>query len=123
MFVDHLGTTIEGFLLADRIDQFRDKLKEGKVYKLELFMVVGPRNNYRAADHGHRIWISQNTEVKEIVPEHENIPLYAYDAKSFDEVRSRIYETLLLSDVVGVVTRLSIWSNQRRVINQGGTST
>lgn len=42
MFVDHLGTTIEGSLLEDHMDQFRDKLKEGKVYKLESFMIVDP---------------------------------------------------------------------------------
>jgi hypothetical protein len=32
------GTAIEGSLLEDRIDQFKDKLKEGRVYKLESFM-------------------------------------------------------------------------------------
>lgn len=105
--VDHLGNTIEGSLPKERMDQFMDKLKEGLVYRLESFMVVGARTGYRTAEHDYRIRISQNTKVKEVVPEPENFPLYAYDAKSFDAIRPRIGSTLLLSDIVGVVTRVS----------------
>jgi hypothetical protein len=67
------------------------------VYKLESFMIASPWNNYTAAGHCHRIQISQNTRVKEIVTEPENFPLYAYDAKSFDEVHPRLDEKLVLS--------------------------
>jgi hypothetical protein len=69
------------------MDQFRDKLKEGKVYKLESFMIVDPRTSYRATDHCHRFRISQNTKINEMLLEPENFPLYGYDAKSFDDVR------------------------------------
>ncbi|XP_047091234.1 uncharacterized protein LOC124703069 isoform X2 [Lolium rigidum] len=89
------------------MDEFRDKLKEGRVYMIESFMIIGPRPNYRAIDHYHRFRISQNTKISEILPEPENFPLYAYDAKSFDDIRPRVDKAVLLSDVVGVATMLS----------------
>jgi hypothetical protein len=91
------GNTIEGSLLEERMEQFRDKLEEGKAYKLESFMVVDPRPNYRATDHCYRLRISQNTKINEILPEPENFPLYAYDAKSFDDVRPRVDKPDILS--------------------------
>ncbi|KAK1650858.1 hypothetical protein QYE76_068663 [Lolium multiflorum] len=106
-FPAELGNTIEGSLLEKRMEQFKDKLEEGKVYKLESFMVVDPRPNYRATDHCYRLRISQNTKINEILPEPENFPLYAYDAKSFDDVRPRVDKPDILSDVVGVVTMVS----------------
>jgi hypothetical protein len=79
------------------MDQFRDKLKEGRAYMIESFMIVGHRPNYRATDHYHRFRISQNTKISEILPEPENFPLYAYDAKSFDDIRPRVDKAVLLS--------------------------
>jgi hypothetical protein len=79
------------------MDQFRDKLKEGRVYMIESFMIIGPRPNYRAIDHYHRFRISQNTKISEILPELENFPPYAYDAKSFDDIRPRVDKAVLLS--------------------------
>ncbi|KAM0870056.1 hypothetical protein ACQ4PT_040276 [Festuca glaucescens] len=70
-------------------------------------MIVGPRPNYRATDHCHRFRISQNTKINEILPEPDDFPLYAYDAKSFDDVRPRVDKPVLLSDVVGMVTMVS----------------
>lgn len=42
-----------------------------------------------------------------MLTELENFPLYGYDAKSFDDVRPRVDDPEILSDVVGLVTMVS----------------
>jgi hypothetical protein len=50
-------------------------------------MVVAASPKYRTTDHLYKIRISRNTKVTEVVPVPENIPLYVYDANSFDDVQ------------------------------------
>lgn len=47
------------------------------------------------------------TKLTEVDPEPEGFPLYAYSVKPFDVLAKHIGNIIVLSDVIGVVTRLT----------------
>ncbi|KAM0870508.1 hypothetical protein ACQ4PT_039955 [Festuca glaucescens] len=106
-FVDQQGNTIEGFLPADRISQFRHRLKEGSVYTIESFMIIEPRKSYKTSSHPHRIRLAKHRSINEMNPEPKNFPRIAYNAMLFDQLSIRKNNNEYLSDVVGVITALT----------------
>lgn len=49
--MDHEGDTMEGCVPSNRIDQFRQHLKEGSVYTFEDFIVADARKKYKTTDY------------------------------------------------------------------------
>ncbi|KAM0838042.1 hypothetical protein ACQ4PT_061233 [Festuca glaucescens] len=48
VIIDQQKSTIEGLVLRNRADQFKDQLKEGSVYTIEKFDLYDPRKSYRS---------------------------------------------------------------------------
>ena len=94
---------MEGCIPANRIDQFKQSLREGTVYKLQSFIVSGARSKYRAVNSPYRIKFTQWTKIAEVNPPPEGFPLFAYDAKPFDALQSRIGNNTLLSGLLFVI--------------------
>lgn len=107
LFIDRQGNMIEGCLPENNIEQFGDKLKEGLLYEIESFIVVGARNSYRVADNTFRIKIGQQTKITEIDPPSEDFPYYAHNAKPFEILAKRVKETGVLSDVIGIAYKVT----------------
>ena len=107
---------IEGCLPENNIQRFSDKLKEGLLYEIESFIVVGARNNYRVADHAFRIKIGQQTKITEIDPPLEDFPYYAYDAKPFEVLEKRIKKTDTLSGAAPFSTLIPCIASFRKYI-------
>ncbi|KAM0911002.1 hypothetical protein ACQ4PT_013785 [Festuca glaucescens] len=57
--IDQEGNKMEGCIPANRIDQFRDKIKEGSIHRFQPFIVAAARSKYRATYHPYRIKITQ----------------------------------------------------------------
>lgn len=54
------------------MDRFKEKLKEGSIYRLEYFMVVSARPKYRTPHHPYKIRITKNTKNTKVAPQPEN---------------------------------------------------
>ncbi|KAK1618091.1 hypothetical protein QYE76_023608 [Lolium multiflorum] len=59
------GNTIEVRVAANRMNQFRDQLKEGSVYNFKTFIVGKTRKKYRANDHPYRTKITEITKMEQ----------------------------------------------------------
>lgn len=107
VFIDQEGNMIECCLPANRFDKFRGTLEKGMIYNIASFILADARNTYRTVDNPHRIRLTQTTRVTLLNPQPEDFPYYAYDAKPFDALALRIGNNKLLSDVIGVVHRIT----------------
>lgn len=52
---------MEGLVPGNRVDQFRDQLKEGCVYTIDNFDLYDPKKTYRSVDHPLRICFTMRT--------------------------------------------------------------
>jgi hypothetical protein len=66
---------------ANRIYQFRDRLKEVSVYTLETFIVADVQMKWKTTDHPYKIKITQLTKIEKIIPQPEKIPFIRIQAK------------------------------------------
>ncbi|CAM0882640.1 unnamed protein product [Alopecurus aequalis] len=105
--IDRQGGTMEGCIPNNRIDQFKEQLKEGSVYTFEQFVLSDARRLYKSVEHQYRIRFTQRTKVKEILSYPQNFPMYAYTIKPFDVLATRMNNNTLLSDVIGLITAIS----------------
>lgn len=55
VMVDRKGGVIKGLIPKDRVQQFKNSIREGSVYKIQYYLIERPKNTYRAADHPHRL--------------------------------------------------------------------
>ncbi|KAM0838466.1 hypothetical protein ACQ4PT_060966 [Festuca glaucescens] len=105
--VDQQNFTMEGLVPGNRVDQFKDQLKEGCVYTIDKFDLSDPKKTYRSVDHPLRICFTMRTVLTEVLPPPENFPKFAYTALPFSRLSDRIDEKIVLSDVVGLVNKVT----------------
>ncbi|KAM0906503.1 hypothetical protein ACQ4PT_016720 [Festuca glaucescens] len=105
--VDQQNFTMEGLVPGNRVDQFKDQLKEGCVYTIDKFDLSDPKKTYRSVDHPLRICFTMRTVLTEVLPPPENFPKFAYTALPFSRLSDRIDERIVLSDVVGLVNKVT----------------
>ncbi|KAM0850118.1 hypothetical protein ACQ4PT_053293 [Festuca glaucescens] len=98
---------MEGLVPGNRVDQFKDQLKEGCVYTIDKFDLSDPKKTYRSVDHPLRICFSMRTVLIEVLPPPENFPKFTYTALPFSRLSDRIDEKIVLSDVVGLVNKVT----------------
>ncbi|KAM0911771.1 hypothetical protein ACQ4PT_013250 [Festuca glaucescens] len=105
--VDQQKSVMEGVVPGNRVDQFRDKLKEGSIYTIDKFDLYDPKKTYRSVDNPFRICFTMRTLLAEVVPPPENFPMFAHNALPFSVFTDRINGKIVLSDVVGLVTKVT----------------
>ncbi|KAM0850119.1 hypothetical protein ACQ4PT_053293 [Festuca glaucescens] len=88
---------MEGLVPGNRVDQFKDQLKEGCVYTIDKFDLSDPKKTYRSVDHPLRICFSMRTVLIEVLPPPENFPKFTYTALPFSRLSDRIDEKIVLS--------------------------
>ena len=89
---------MEGLIPFKRVDQFRDKIKEGAIYSMERFNLYDAKRLYRAVDHALRICVTQRTMVTEVFPHPSGFPRLAYSALPFTALLNRAEQnTVMLS--------------------------
>ncbi|KAM0838467.1 hypothetical protein ACQ4PT_060966 [Festuca glaucescens] len=88
---------MEGLVPGNRVDQFKDQLKEGCVYTIDKFDLSDPKKTYRSVDHPLRICFTMRTVLTEVLPPPENFPKFAYTALPFSRLSDRIDEKIVLS--------------------------
>ncbi|KAM0827236.1 hypothetical protein ACQ4PT_068326 [Festuca glaucescens] len=91
---------MEGLVPGNRVNQFRDQLKEGFVYTIVRFDLYDPKKNYRSVDHPLRIYFTMRIVLTEVVPPPENFPMFAYNALPFSMLSDRIDRNIVLSDIL-----------------------
>jgi hypothetical protein len=85
--LDHSqNVTMEGLVSGKRIDQFRDRLKEGYVYTIDKFDLSDPKKSYLSVGNPFRICFTMRTILTEVVPPPENFPQFAYTALLFNRL-------------------------------------
>ncbi|KAM0829556.1 hypothetical protein ACQ4PT_066801 [Festuca glaucescens] len=105
--VDQQKSVMEGVVLGNRVDQFKDQLKEGSVYTIDKFDLYDPKKTYRSVDNPFRICFTMRTLLAEVVAPPENFPMFAHSALPFSVLTNRINSKIVLSDVVGLVTKVT----------------
>ncbi|KAM0849714.1 hypothetical protein ACQ4PT_053558 [Festuca glaucescens] len=100
-------STMEGLIPGNRIDQFKDKIKEGCVYTIDRFDLLDPKKSYRSVDDPLRIGFTMRTLLTEVIPRPENFPMFAYTALPFNMLTDRVGDIITLSDIVGLVTKVT----------------
>ena len=73
---------MERYIPNNRVEQFKDKLKEGSVYTIEQFVLSDAKKSYRSVEHPFRMWCTQRTKLTEIFGAPEDFPVYAYSVKT-----------------------------------------
>src|ERR1041385_3941916 len=84
------GGIAEGLIPKERVDQFKNSIKEGSIYKIQNYYIANPKYTYKAADHPHRLSFIKTTVVTPVVPQPMNFPLLAHNAVPFSELEKRI---------------------------------
>ncbi|KAM0842445.1 hypothetical protein ACQ4PT_058344 [Festuca glaucescens] len=105
--VDQQKSVMEGVIPGNRVDQFKDQLKEGSVYTIDKFDLFDPKKAYRSVDGPFRIGFTMRTLLAEVVAPPENFPMIAHNALPFSVLTNRINSKIVLSDVVGLVTKVT----------------
>ncbi|KAM0896514.1 hypothetical protein ACQ4PT_023157 [Festuca glaucescens] len=105
--VDQQKSTMEGLIPTNRIGQFKDQLKEGCVYTIDKFDLYDPKKSYRSVDNPLRITFTMRTILTEVIPSLENFPMFAYTALPFSMLSDRVDEVIVLSDIVGLVNKVT----------------
>ncbi|KAM0904856.1 hypothetical protein ACQ4PT_017730 [Festuca glaucescens] len=105
--VDQQKSVMEGVVPGNRVDQFKDQLKEGSVYTIDKFDLYDPKKTYRSVDSPFRICFTMRTLLAEVVAPPENFPMFAHRALPFSVLTNRINSNIVLSDVVGLVTKVT----------------
>ncbi|KAM0858332.1 hypothetical protein ACQ4PT_047887 [Festuca glaucescens] len=105
--VDQQKSVMEGVVPGNRVDQFKDQLKEGSVYTIDKFDLYDPKKTYRSVDSPFRICFTMRTLLAEVVAPPENFPMFAHSALPFSVLTNRINNKIVLSDVVGLVTKVT----------------
>ncbi|KAM0879376.1 hypothetical protein ACQ4PT_034288 [Festuca glaucescens] len=63
--VDQQKSMMEGVVPGNRVDQFKDQLKEGSVYTIDKFDLYDPKKTYRSVDSPFRICFTMRTLLAE----------------------------------------------------------
>ncbi|KAM0868557.1 hypothetical protein ACQ4PT_041239 [Festuca glaucescens] len=63
--VDQQKSVMEGVVPGNRVDQFKDQLKEGSVYTIDKFDLYDPKKTYRSVDSPFRICFTMRTLLAE----------------------------------------------------------
>jgi len=87
------------------INTFREKLKEGLVYKIERFLLAGQKTKHRAARHPHRVRLGISTNITEVTSQLAHFPLYMYNIKPFGELEKQIGDITYVSDAIGIAIK------------------
>jgi hypothetical protein len=82
---------MEGLVFGNRVDQFKDQLKEGSVYIMEKFDLYGPRKSYRSVP------LRTCFTLRTVLTPPENFPMFAYTVLLFSMLSDCIDQNTLLS--------------------------
>jgi hypothetical protein len=88
---------MEGVVPGNRVDQFKDQLKEGSVYAIDRFDFFEPKKTYRSVDGPFRIGFTMRTVLAEVETPPANFPTIAHGALPFGVLTSRINSKVVLS--------------------------
>ena len=88
---------MEGYIPNNRVEQFKDKLKEGSVYTIEQFVLCDAKKSYRSVEHPFRMRFTQRTKLTEIFGAPEDFLVYAYNVKTFSYLARRMNDNTVLT--------------------------
>lgn len=88
---------MEGAIPAIRVDQFRDRIREGVVYYIEVFNLWEAKKAYKAVDHPYHIGFTKRIQIREATPQPDNFPNFAYTALPFSLLANRVDQNEFLS--------------------------
>uniref|UniRef100_A0A8I6YRZ9 Replication protein A 70 kDa DNA-binding subunit B/D first OB fold domain-containing protein n=1 Tax=Hordeum vulgare subsp. vulgare TaxID=112509 RepID=A0A8I6YRZ9_HORVV len=105
--VDRKDGVIEGTIPPEIAKQFRKRIREGSVYKIQHYLIERPKNTYKATDHPHRLSSIKTTVVTPIIPQPVDFPLIAHNTLPFSELEKRIGSKVLMPDTVGLMVSVT----------------
>lgn len=91
---------MEGQVSARHVPLFEPLINEDTVYDVHYFQVDDARPSYRATAHPCMAKFTAHTKLTpQVGPVSENFPMYACRLASFDELRTRDNNVVLMSGV------------------------
>ncbi|GER41316.1 replication protein A 70 kDa DNA-binding subunit, partial [Striga asiatica] len=105
VFHDSEGMRLHATIKKNIMNQFKPKLKEGKVYRLRDFIVENNNGKYKTSIFEYRIKFYGKTKCTEI--NERSFPNFMFEFKSFEQLTSATHiDENHLFDVIGrVVSR------------------
>ncbi|XP_038701879.1 replication protein A 70 kDa DNA-binding subunit D-like [Tripterygium wilfordii] len=105
ILLDREGTQIHAIIWKRQAERFREKLHEGKLYKIKNFRVVVSKVNYKPVDGKYTIVFMPNTSLEELPKDRgEPIDKHKFCFQSYEELVNRPNHHVVLSDVIGLLT-------------------
>ncbi|KAM0844699.1 hypothetical protein ACQ4PT_056882 [Festuca glaucescens] len=107
VFQDTEGNHIYAEISVNLVNQFVERLKEGKVYELRRFLVTEMKTLYKAVEADYMIRFGRYTTVKELDDDLMNYPLCTYALSPLDDLSNPTDTPTSFTDVVGIITGVS----------------
>lgn len=110
---------MEGTILKDKVQIFKNRISEGTIYKLGAYQVQYARERYKTVDHPWIVVFAKKTTVEPIVPQLPNFPKYGHTTYPISQYQSRIKQIVLLSvtSITGIFAPSGGSTDQRRQIH------
>ncbi|KAK1353856.1 hypothetical protein POM88_052221 [Heracleum sosnowskyi] len=100
ILMDEQGMLLHVQLATTQIDEYKRKIKVGKVYLISGFATVPANDTYRPVTGDNKIIFTGKTIIKKIDNELA-IPRHGFELRTFNEEKSRVGGIKTLIDVIG----------------------
>ncbi|KAM0847424.1 hypothetical protein ACQ4PT_055022 [Festuca glaucescens] len=107
VFQDTEGTHMYGEIASTLVNQFIERIKEGKIYELKRFLVTKMKNFYKPVEGDAMIRFGRYTTVRELDDNIMDYPLCTYALTPIDELPNPSDSPESFTDVVGIITGVS----------------
>uniref|UniRef100_A0A1J3F4X7 Replication protein A 70 kDa DNA-binding subunit B/D first OB fold domain-containing protein n=1 Tax=Noccaea caerulescens TaxID=107243 RepID=A0A1J3F4X7_NOCCA len=100
LLLDEKSTAIQASIHPRRLHKFRNKLEEGKLFKISVFDVKKNQHNYRLSDNAYKIYFSDKTAMDEVESDKYSIPTEYFRIRPFKDIEVLADKGESLPDVV-----------------------
>ncbi|KAM0845268.1 hypothetical protein ACQ4PT_056492 [Festuca glaucescens] len=109
VMLDEQGGMMEGQVPAWLTQRLLRLIREDVVYYIHYFevQVINRSPTHRAVDHPFMAMFRSHTKISEDTDVADSFPMYAYKLSSYEVLRSRENNTVLMSDAIGLLMGVS----------------
>ncbi|OMO57313.1 Nucleic acid-binding protein [Corchorus olitorius] len=118
-FVVLYGNAIQAFIDIGIVGNFRNRLIEGKIYKIFRFQVVECKAGYNAIPSEYIIKLNSSTVMDEVCDDTLKIPRHYFMFAMLEQIKDRKEKDPTLTDIIGLLMSVSEAYDIQRSTGEG----